>query len=205
MSKEERIEKIIKELKKLFPNTKIALDYSNPIELLVAVVLSAQTTDKQVNVVTHDLFKKYKTIDDYLSIPLSEFEKDINRIGLYRAKAKNIKATLETIDKVYDGKIPDSMENLTKLPGVGRKTANVLLYNIYNKSEGIAVDTHVRRLAQLFGLSNSYDPTKIEKDLMVITPKKEWGEITYLLIDYGRAYCKASCKHTDCPLRSFIS
>jgi endonuclease-3 len=205
VTKEEKTKIILLELKKLFPHTKIALNYSNPIELLVAVVLSAQTTDKQVNVVTANLFKKYQSIKDYIKTPLPEFEKDINRIGLYRAKAKNIKAALEIIDDQFNGTIPDSMTELTKLPGIGRKTANVLLFNIYNKSEGIAVDTHVKRLSKLFGLSNSNDPIKIEKDLMEVVPEKDWGEITYLLIDYGRNYCKASCKHTDCPLKSFIS
>lgn len=204
MKKAEKILKIIKKLQSLFPKTKIALNYSSPIELFVAVVLSAQTTDKQVNIVTKDLFKKYKTLSVYLQTPLFEFENDIKRIGLYRGKAKNIKAALEIIDKNYNGKVPDSMEELVKLPGVGRKTANVLLYNIYGKTEGIAVDTHVRRLSQLFGLSNSGNPEKIEQDLMRIVPKKEWGEITYLLIDYGRTYCTARCKHLDCPLRKYI-
>mgnify|MGYP001566403421 CR=1 FL=1 len=205
MNKQEKATKIISGLKKLFPSPEIALNYSNPIELLIAVVLSAQTTDKQVNVVTADLFKKYQTIKDYINTPLPEFEQDVKRIGLYRGKAKNIKSALEIIDKEYHGKIPDSMEELIKLPGVGRKTANVLLYNIYEKTEGIAVDTHVRRLSNLFGLTTNQDPDKIERDLMEIVPKKEWGEITYLLIDYGRAYCPAHCKHTDCPLRSFIA
>lgn len=205
MNLEEKTLNIIKDLEKLFPSPKIALNYDNPIELLIAVVLSAQTTDKQVNVVTTDLFKKYKSLNDYLKIPLPEFEQDIKRIGLYKGKAKNIKAALEVISKKYNGKIPDNMAELIKLPGVGRKTANVLLYNIYGKTEGIAVDTHVRRLAQLFGLSNSDNPDKIEEDLMKIVPKEKWGEITYLLIDYGRAYCPARCKHTDCPLRKYIA
>lgn len=204
MGKQEKAKRIIVELKKLFPKTKIALNYSNPIELFVVVVLSAQTTDKQVNVVTEDLFKKYRTINDFVKTPLPEFEQDVKRIGLYRGKAKNIKAALEIINKEYNGKIPDSMERLVKLPGVGRKTANVLLYNIYNKSEGIAVDTHVKRLSKLFGLTNNEDPNKIEKDLMEIVPKKEWGEITYRMIDYGRKYCPARCKHTSCPLREFL-
>lgn len=205
MSKKQKAEKIIIELKKLFPKTKIALNYSSPTELLVAVVLSAQTTDKQVNVVTEDLFKKYRSIEEYIDTPLSEFENDIKRIGLYRAKAKNIKAALDVIHEEYKDKIPNSMDKLVKLPGIGRKTANVLLYVLYGKSEGIAVDTHVRRLAQTFGLSESNNPDKIEKDLMNLVPKKDWGEITYLLIDYGRKYCPARCKHTDCPLKSFIT
>ncbi len=204
MTKEQKAKTIISELKKLFPASKIALNYSTPLELFVAIVLSAQTTDKQVNVVTQDLFKKYRTIDDYLKVPLSEFEQDVKRIGLYRGKARNIKTALEIIAKDYGSKLPDSMSKLIELPGVGRKTANVLLFNLYGKQEGIAVDTHVKRLSKLFGLSNNDDPNKIEKDLMEIVPKKEWGEITYLLIDYGRAYCPASCKHTNCPLRNFI-
>lgn len=204
MSKKQKVNLIINRLKKLFPTTKIALNYSSPTELFVAVVLSAQTTDKQVNVVTADLFKKYKTIEDYVKTPLSEFEQDVRRIGLYKGKAKNIKTALEIVSKQYGGKLPDSMEELVKLPGVGRKTANVLLFNIYGKQEGIAVDTHVRRLSKLFGLTKNDDPNKIERDLMEIVPKNEWGEITYLLIDYGRKYCPARCKHETCPLRNFI-
>ncbi len=204
MTNTNKAEKINAELKKLFPNAKIVLNYKTPIELFVAVVLSAQTTDKQVNVVTEDLFKKYKTLKDYLKTPLPEFERDIKRIGLYRGKAKNIKAALEIIDKKYNGRLPDSMSELIKLPGVGRKTANVLLYNIYGKSEGIAVDTHVKRLSRIFGLSKQSNPDKIERDLMELLPKSEWGEFTYRMIDYGREYCTARCKHDSCPLRNFI-
>ncbi|MDO8459712.1 MAG: endonuclease III [Nanoarchaeota archaeon] len=199
-----KAEEIIKELKKLFPNVKIALNYKTPLELLIAVIMSAQAQDKQVNIITADLFRKYKTIKDYVNAPLSEFENDIKRIGLYRAKAKNIKATVEIIYKEYNGKVPDSMEELLKLPGVGRKTANVVLYCIYRKTEGIAIDTHARRLSQLFGLSNTDDVVKIERDLMEIVPRKDWGEITYLFAEYGRTYCTAFCKHTSCPLKNSI-
>lgn len=205
MTKQEKAEKITAELKKLFPNVKIALNYSNGLELLIAVIMSAQSQDKQVNVITDDLFKKYKTLKDYVEVPLPEFENDIKRIGLFRAKAKNIKAAVEMIDKKFAGKVPDTMEDLTSLPGVGRKTANVVLYCIYGKTEGIAIDTHARRLSNLFGLTNSQDPIKIEQDLMKVFPKKDWGEITYLFAEYGRQYCTARCKHTDCPLRSFIA
>ena len=205
MTKQEKSQKIIIILKKLFPDPKIALNYNNPIELFISVILSAQTTDKQVNIVTTDLFKKYKSINNYINTPLTEFEQDIKKIGLYRGKAKNIKSALEIINTKHQDQIPDSMEELTKLPGVGRKTANVLLYNLYNKNEGIAVDTHVRRLAQLFGLSESNNPDIIERDLMKLIPKKDWGEITYLLIDYGRQYCPARCKHVNCPLKSYIA
>ena len=199
-----RADIIIKELKKLFPNVKIALNYKTPLELLIAVIMSAQSQDKQVNIITQDLFKKYKTIKDYIKTPLFEFEQDVKRIGLYRAKAKNIKATVEIIDREHGGKVPDSMDELLKLPGVGRKTANVVLYCIYGKTEGIAIDTHARRLSKLFGLTKTADVVKIEKDLMEILPKKYWGEITYLLAEYGRQYCTARCKHVDCPLRIFI-
>lgn len=204
MTKNEKAEKIFKELQKLFPNVKIAINYTTPLELLIAVIMSAQSTDKQVNVITADLFKKYKTIDDYIKTPLSEFENDIKRIGLFRAKAKNIKAAIEMIKKDYDGKVPDSMEDLLKLPGVGRKTANVVLYTIFGKTEGIAIDTHARRFSQLFGFSETDDVVKIEKDLMEAFPKSEWGEITYLFAEYGRQYCTARCKHVDCPLKEFI-
>lgn len=204
MTKTEKAEKIVKELKKLFPDVEIALNYSTPLELLIAVIMSAQSNDKQVNVITADLFKKYKNVKDYVAAPPEEFEYDIKRIGLFRAKAKNIKATVDVIDKQYAGRVPDTMEELVSLPGVGRKTANVVLYKIYGKNEGIAVDTHVRRLSQLFGLVDTDDVGKIEKQLMEIIPQKDWGEITYLLADYGRAYCTARCKHTDCPLREYI-
>lgn len=204
MSKKEKAEKIISELEKLFPNVEIALNYSTPLELLIAVIMSAQSNDKQVNVITADLFKKYKNIDDYVTTPLPEFENDIKRIGLFRAKAKNIKATVEVLKSKYNGRVPDTMKELTILPGVGRKTANVVLYKIYGKTEGIAIDTHVRRLSQLFGLVDTDDVVKIEKQLMEIVPQKDWGEITYLLADYGRAYCTARCKHIDCPLREYI-
>lgn len=205
MNKNQKAEEIFKELQKLFPNVKIALNYSNGLELLIAVIMSAQAQDKQVNVITADLFKKYKTLDDYVKVTLLEFENDIKRIGLFRAKAKNIKATVQVIHDKFDGKVPDTMEDLTSLPGVGRKTANVVLYCVYGKTEGIAIDTHARRLSNLFGLTSSQNPDIIEKDLMAILPQKDWGEITYLFAEYGRQYCTARCKHTDCPLRSFIS
>ncbi len=205
MTKNEKAEKIFKALQKLFPDVKIALNYSNPLELLIAVIMSAQSTDKQVNVITADLFKKYKTIEDYIKTPLPEFENDIKRIGLFRAKAKNIKAAVEVIKEKHNGKVPDTMEELLKLPGVGRKTANVVLYTIYGKAEGIAIDTHARRFSQLFGFSDTDDVVKIEKNLMEILPKKYWGEITYLFAEYGRQYCTARCKHLDCPLRSLIA
>ena len=204
-----KVAKIIKELKKLFPKTKTALNWSNSWELLVAVVLSAQTTDKKVNEVTERLFSakggKYRTLDDYVNADLKEFQNDIKQIGLYRGKAKNILATAKIIKEKYGGKITKTMEELVELPGVGRKTANIILGNAYGIVEGIAVDTHVRRLSRFFGLTKNDDPNKIEKDLMALLPKKEWFEFTYRMIDYGRKYCSARCKHTSCPLRKFIA
>src|SRR3989338_5970909 len=201
---EKRTEKLISTFKTLFPNPCIELEFSTPWELYVAVVLSAQSTDRKVNEVTKKLFKKYKTVSDYKRADILEFERNIKSIGLYRSKAKNILASAKIIDEVYRGKIPDSMEELLKLPGVGRKTANVLLSNIYKKAEGIAVDTHVARLSSLLGLTKEKNPDKIEKDLMKIIPKKEWLDFNHRMVLYGRYYCPAHCKHNDCPLREFV-
>lgn len=195
---------LIKQLKKLFPKSKTALHYGNPWELMVAVVLSAQATDKKVNEVTARLFRKYKTLGDYVKAKPTAFANDIKQIGLFRGKAKNILATAKIIKERYNGKIPRTMAELVELPGVGRKTANVILGNAYGIVEGIAVDTHVRRLSKLFGLSKHDDPNKIEKDLMQLLPKKEWFLFTYRMIDYGRKYCSARCKHDSCPLRKYI-
>ncbi len=203
MDKKEKSKKIIEELTKFFPNPKIALQYSTPWELFVAVVLSAQSTDKKINEVTKNLFKKYKTVQDYASVSLEEFQNDIRQVGLFRNKARNINNAAKIIVQ-NGGSVPSSMDELLKLPGVGRKTANVLLGNLFNKVEGIAVDTHVARLSKLFGLTNSSNPEKIEEDLMNIVPRKEWFSFTYRMIDYGRKYCTAYCKHKDCPLRKFI-
>ena len=195
---------IIRRLKKLFPNTKIALDYSNNWELVVAVILSAQTTDKKVNEVTARLFKKYPSLESYVNANNLSFQEDIKEIGLYRAKAKNILETVKIIKEKYNGTVPKTMEELISLPGIGRKTANVILGNAYGVVDGIAVDTHVIRLSRLFGLTVQKNPEKIEKDLMEILPKKEWFNFTYRMIDYGRKYCTARCKHDSCPLRDFV-
>jgi endonuclease-3 len=186
---------IIKILKKLFPNPKIALNYSNSWELFVAVVLSAQCTDKKVNEVTEKLFKKYKKLDDYIKANPKEFEKDIKSTGFYKNKAKNILAAAKIIKEKFNGQIPKKMEEILTIPGIGRKSANVILGNAYGIVEGIAVDTHVRRLARLLGLTKNTDPNKIEKDLMVIVPKKYWFEFTYWLIEYGRKYHPAKLKN----------
>jgi len=194
--RKERMQKITNTLAKLFPNASIALSFSNNWELLVAVELSAQCTDKKVNEVTEKLFKKYKTLKDYVHASKKEFEQDIKPTGFYRNKARNILKAARMIHTEYGGNVPDTMETLLKVPGVARKTANVILGNAFGVVEGIAVDTHVRRFALRFGLSDYSDPIKIEKDLMEIIPKKEWSTITYRLIEYGRVICPAR-KH-DC-------
>lgn len=199
-----RTRQLLAALKKLYPHPRVALRYGNTWEMLVAVMLSAQTTDKQVNVVTADLFRKYRSLADYATVGVTEFGRDIRRIGLWRGKARNIVATAKLVQERHGGRVPSTMTELVALPGVGRKTANIILSNAYGKNEGIAVDTHVTRLARLFGLTRVADPVKIEQDLMKIVPRKEWGNITHRLILYGRDYCSARHKHENCPLRRFI-
>lgn len=197
---------IIGRLKKLYPNSKILLRYSNLLELLIAVILSAQCTDKKVNEVTEKLFRKYRTLDDYVNADLPEFEKIIRPTGFYRAKAKNILASAKIIKDKFGGKIPRTMEEMLTLRGVARKTANVVLGNAYGVYEGIAVDTHVRRLSQRLGFSKYDNPEKIEKDLMDLISKKDWFKTTYLLIDHGRAICTAKDPRCDlCPLSDVCS
>lgn len=189
--RKKRTTKIVATLKKLFPHAKIVLNYSNNWELLVAVILSAQCTDKKVNEVTQKLFKKYRTLGDYVKANSKEFEKDIRPTGFFRAKTKNILAAAKMVKNKFGGKIPKTMEEMLKIPGVARKTANVVLGNAYGVVEGIAVDTHVKRLSQKLGLTYFDDPVKIERDLMQLLPQKEWFNFTYRLIDYGRAICPA--------------
>ncbi len=190
MEKEERIREILKRLKGIY-EPKTALIFSNPWELLVATILSAQTTDERVNMVTKALFKKYKSIEDYAHVPLEELEKDIKSVNYYKTKAKNIKACAQIILEKYNGKVPDSMEDLLKLPGVARKTANVVLSAGYGKNEGIVIDTHVFRLSHRLGLSNEKNREKLEFDLMKIIPPEDWGNFSFLLISHGRNICKA--------------
>ncbi|MDP3725618.1 MAG: endonuclease III [bacterium] len=202
-SKKKKAGEILKRLKKLFPNPKIVLRYGNNWELLVAVVLSAQCTDKKVNEVTEKLFKKYKTLDDYANASQLKFEKDIHSTGFYRNKTKHILASAKIVKEKYGGKIPNTMEKLLTLPGVARKTANIILGNAFGIVEGIAVDTHVIRLSQRFGLTKEKNPEKIEQDLMILFPKKEWFLLTYRLIEYGRKYCSARACPSSHPLRAF--
>jgi len=186
-----KAEKIYKLLKKNYPHAKIALNYGNPWELLVSVILSAQCTDKRVNIVTEKLFAKYTAIENYADADVSEFEKDIHSTGFYHNKAKNIIACAKKIIAGHNGQVPQTMEELTALPGVARKTANIVIYNAFGKICGIPVDTHVGRLSQRLGLSGEKNPVKIEKDLMRVFPEKYHGKLSYLLIEHGRAVCKA--------------
>jgi endonuclease III len=183
--------KIIKLLEKEFPNAKIALDYTNPMELLIATILSAQCTDKRVNMVTKTLFKKYRLVEDYANADLKELEQDIKSTGFYHNKAKNIKKCCKMLIEKFRGQIPKTMQEMLELPGVARKTANIVLQNAYGIVEGIAVDTHVHRVSKRLGLTDREDPDKIEQDLMKIMPKTCWMRITDLLIFLGRNVCVA--------------
>ena len=198
---EERTPEIMKRLSKAYPDAHVALNFSNPLECLVATILSAQCTDERVNMVTKDLFRKYRSARDYLRVPDSELAVDIKSTGFFNQKTKSIRGACARIVEVYDGNVPDTMQDLITLPGVARKTANIVLGNSYGVVEGIAVDTHVRRLAQRLGFSTEKDPDKIEKDLMRSIPRKRWFDFTYALIDHGRSICaarKPRCE--DCPV-----
>lgn len=188
---EERTTKIIQLLNKEHPDAKIALDYSKPLELLIATILSAQSTDERVNIVTKSLFKKYTKPEDYANANIKELEQDIRSTGFYHNKADYIQKANRVIIEKYEGKVPKSMDQLVELPGVARKTANIVLYNGYGVTAGIAVDTHVRRLSQRLGLTENENPDKIEQDLMELVPKDQWMHFTDLLIFHGRRVCTA--------------
>jgi len=188
---EEKIKEIIRRLKEAYPEAKIALNFKNPLQLLVATILSAQCTDERVNKVTSELFEKYKTAKDFAEAPLEELANDIKSTGFYQQKAKYIKEACKIIVEKYGGEVPRSMDELLELPGVARKTANIVLSNAYGIVEGIPVDTHVSRLSQRLGLVKSKDPVKIERELMEIVPKEEWFSFPYLLQAHGRAICTA--------------
>jgi len=197
----ERAAKIIQLLEKEYPDAKIALDYSNALELLVATILSAQSTDVTINQITKKLFKKYTKPEDYASADITMLEQDIKSSGFYHNKAKNIQKAAQLILEKFGGKVPKTMEKLMELPGVARKTANIVLFGAYGKVEGVAVDTHVRRLSQRLGLTENEDPDKIEKDLMQLVPKEKWMHFANLLIFHGRNVCfarKPNC--TGCEL-----
>lgn len=201
MNIKEKTREIIKRLKKEYPEPKTSLNFSDPFQLLVATILSAQATDVLVNKVTENLFKKYRTVKDYADVPLETLQKDVSSINFYKTKAKNIQAAAKIIVDKFNSKVPKTMDELTSLPGVAQKTANIILSNVYGINEGIAVDTHVKRLSYLLGLTKNKDPVKIEKDLMAITPKEEWGNLSHLLIFHGRKICQAKKpNHQECVL-----
>jgi len=206
-----KVVEIIDLLEKIHPDAKLALRWSNPLELLVATILSAQCTDERVNRVTEHLFKKYRTAEDYANADLEEFEQDIRSISFYRSKARNIKKACQILVEKYNSEVPKTMEDLLSLPGVARKTANIVLSNAYGILEGIIVDTHVRRVSRRLGLTKETVSYKIERDLMKIVPREKWLRFADLLIFHGRRICTAKNPKCDecilnkiCP-SAFIS
>jgi len=187
----ERAPLIVLRLEETYPGARMSLEASFPLETLVATILSAQCTDERVNQVTGSLFRKYRTLEDYLRVPERELAADIRPTGFFNQKARAIRGSCRRILEVYGGKVPGTMDELLSLPGVARKTANVVLGNAFGRVEGIAVDTHVKRLSNRLGFSRWKEPEKIERDLMALLPKDEWFPFTYLLIEHGRAVCKA--------------
>ncbi len=200
-NKQKRARVIFRRLRKEYPTARMLLRYSNHWELLVAVMLSAQCTDIKVNEVTKRLFKKYRTLDDYVHANPKEFEQDIFQTGFYKVKTAHVLGAATMLQKEWNSVLPRTIQELIRLPGVGRKTANVVLGNAYGHAEGIAVDTHVQRLSRRLGLSSSENTDKIEQDLMRLVPQAQWFNTTYLCIDHGRAICDARRPKCDvCPL-----
>lgn len=206
VTREEKAKEIVKRLKKIWPNPRTALNYTNPLELLVATIMSAQTTDKLVNTLTPELFKKYKLAKDYAEADVGDIARLISKVNFAGNKAKNIKAAGQMMIEKYRGKVPDNMEDLDALPGVARKTANVVLGNAFKKTEGIVVDTHVMRLSTKLGLTTQKDPVKIEQDLMEIVPKEDWIDFAQLLINAGGEYYPARANdYTAGPLQGLFT
>ena len=207
-AKRDRTLRIIEGLRRAYPDAHCELNYTNPLELLIATILSAQSTDKQVNVVTADLFRKYRNAADFARVDLAELENDLNRIGLFRNKAKSVKKCCESLVEKHGGAVPHSMEDLVALAGVGRKTANVVLGNAFDVNEGIVVDTHVARLSQRLDLSRHEHPEKIEADLQRLVPRDQWCMFSHWHIWHGRRCCYArnpACERceiaAECPCR----
>jgi endonuclease III len=194
--KKERARQVQDILKATYPDARCELDHKSPIELLVATILSAQCTDKRVNIVTEKLFKKYCSLEDYATAPLEELQEDIKPTGFFRNKAKNIQDACQFILDKFGGRFPNTMETLTQLSGVGRKTANVILGTVFGKNEGVVVDTHVIRLSGLLDLSQKTSPEKIEQELMKLIPQEDWSIFSHLLVWHGRRRCKA--RKPDC-------
>jgi endonuclease-3 len=201
-ARKQKAKEIIKRLSQIYPQPKSALIHEDPWQLLVATILSGQTTDKLVNTVTPELFKKYQTVKDFAEAPVEDINALIKKVNFHNNKAKNIKAAAHIIIEKYQGHVPQTMEELDALPGVARKTANVVLSDAFGKPAGIVVDTHVIRLANKFGLTNHKDPVKIEKDLMKIVPQDQWQYFGHYLVYFGREYCPARPHKCDnCPLK----
>lgn len=201
MKQGQKIKEIVRRLRKACPAPKTALRHANPFQLLAATILSAQTTDVHVNKVTEGLFRKYRDAEDFASADPEVFRKEVRSINFYNTKAKNIQASARLIMDRHAGNVPKTMEELTALPGVARKTANIVLSGAFGIQEGIAVDTHVKRLANRLGLTSHNDPVKIEQDLMASTPRKDWSDLSLLLIFHGRQVCLAKKPdHLNCVL-----
>ena len=196
MTRHERTEQLVRLLPEIYPGAHCELDFKNPLQLLIATILSAQCTDKRVNQVTPALFARYRSAADFATSQPAELEKAIQSTGFFRNKTKSIRAAAAVIDKEHDGKVPQTMEELRALPGVGRKTANVVLGNAFDKNEGVVVDTHVARLSQRLGLTSETDPEKIERDLMKLVPREHWTNWSHWLIWHGRRRCYA--RKPDC-------
>lgn len=194
---EERIGEVVSILRKTYPKSRTALRYETPFQILVATILSAQCTDEKVNQITPALFRKYPTAKDFAQANSKVLEEEIRPTGFFRNKTKSIINASKKIVADFDGEVPDTMESLLTLPGVARKTANIVLSSAYNKAEGIAVDTHVKRLSQRLGLSKEKNPDKIEQDLLALTPKKDWLDFNYMLVNHGRKTCQA--RKPNCP------
>ncbi|HEY7088961.1 MAG TPA: endonuclease III [Tepidisphaeraceae bacterium] len=201
----QRVAKVLPILKRTYPEAKCSLDHTNPLELLVATILSAQCTDDRVNIVTKDIFKKYRSAADYARVAPAQLEKDIQSTGFYRNKAKSIRAMAQSLVEQHGGKVPETMEELVDLAGVGRKTANVVLGNAFDKNIGVVVDTHVTRLSNRLGLTkHKTDAVKIEQDLMQVVPQEDWTLWSHLLIHHGRKICQARKPNcTACPILEY--
>lgn len=195
MNKKERVIEILKIFDELYPEAECSLEYRDPLQLLISTQLAAQCTDARVNIVTKDLYKKYRSAEDFANAEQSELEQDIKSTGFYRNKAKNIIACCQLLVEKYDGKIPDNMEEMLQLPGVGRKTANLVLYEVYG-IPGVVVDTHAKRLSNRIGLTKNQEPEKIEYDLQKIVPKERWADFCHKLVYHGREVCNA--RKPDC-------
>ena len=198
---EERGPELIRRLTEAYPDAHVALHFSTPLEMLIATILSAQCTDERVNMVTQTLFRKYRRPADYLKVPEAELAADIKPTGFFNQKTKSIRGACRLIVERFGGEVPSTMDELIELPGVARKTANIVLGNAFGKVEGIAVDTHVRRVSQRLGFTENEDPDKIERDLMRLIPKERWFDFTYVIIDHGRTTCVArKPRCAECPV-----